>query len=190
MKKIHVPLILFVFAGILFSSCSNSSKLAFTKRHYRNGYFVDNIGKIKTIPAIAGIPAKATQQIITPAITKSENPITINVPVIASQKAQLTGSTINSASTGKNILIANTYATNNISQGLVLGNKEAISASTGDDGGSSERAALSLLWIVIVVILILWLIGILAGGFGLGGLVNLLLVIALILLILWLLRIW
>lgn len=49
--------------------------------------------------------------------------------------------------------------------------------------------ALSLLWIVIVVLLILWLLGLLAGGWGLGGLINLLLVVALILLILWLLRI-
>ncbi|HWY38270.1 MAG TPA: DUF5670 family protein [Bacteroidia bacterium] len=39
------------------------------------------------------------------------------------------------------------------------------------------------------MILILWAIGFLAGGFGLGGLINLLLLVALILLILWLLRI-
>lgn len=46
---------------------------------------------------------------------------------------------------------------------------------------------LSLLWIIIVVILILWALG-LIGGYG-GSLIHLLLVIALILLILWLLGI-
>ena len=61
-----------------------------------------------------------------------------------------------------------------------------VSNNTND---RDEHAALSLLWLVIVIILILWLIGLIAGGFGLGGLINLLLVIALILLILWLLRI-
>ncbi len=49
--------------------------------------------------------------------------------------------------------------------------------------------ALSLLWIVILVLVILWLLGFITGGFGLGGLIHLLLLIALILLILWLLRI-
>jgi hypothetical protein len=51
------------------------------------------------------------------------------------------------------------------------------------------EGALSLIWIVILVLLILWALGLLAGGWGLGGLINILLVIALILLILWLLRI-
>jgi len=51
----------------------------------------------------------------------------------------------------------------------------------------SDGEALSLLWIVIVVLLILWALGLIAGEFG--GLIHLLLVIALILLILWLLRI-
>jgi len=46
---------------------------------------------------------------------------------------------------------------------------------------------LSLLWIIIIILLILWALGFISGNFG--GLVHLLLVIALILLILWLLRI-
>jgi hypothetical protein len=191
MKKLLAPLTLIALAGILFSSCSNSSKLAFTKRHYRSGYFVDRIGKVKTVPTIAGKPVKTAQQTIPLAITKLENPVFVYAPVVALQNEQLLNSRINSASTGKNIVIANTYATNNIAEGPAIDNKQAISANQGDGGGSSERAALSLLWIVIVVILIIWLIAIVVGGFGLGGgLINLLLLIALILLILWLLRIW
>lgn len=54
---------------------------------------------------------------------------------------------------------------------------------------ASDRDGLSLLWIVILAILILWAVGFLAGGLGLGGLIHVLLVIALVLLVLWLLRI-
>ncbi len=46
---------------------------------------------------------------------------------------------------------------------------------------------LSMLWIVIIVLIVLWALGLIAGNFG--GLIHLLLLIALILLILWLLRI-
>jgi hypothetical protein len=190
MKKLLAPLTLIALAGILFSSCSNSTKLTFSKRHYRYGNFVDHVDKMKTLPAIAGIPVKTRQQIITPAITKPENSLVINTPVIASQKEQVTSNRINSAPKGKNLVIANTDAATNITEGPLLENKEDIAANAGGDGGSSAGAALSLLWIVIVVILILWLIGLLAGGWGLGGFINVLLLIALILLILWLLRIW
>jgi hypothetical protein len=48
---------------------------------------------------------------------------------------------------------------------------------------------LSLFWLVILILLILWAIGLASGGFGLGGLINVLLVIALVLLILWLLEV-
>jgi hypothetical protein len=68
-----------------------------------------------------------------------------------------------------------------IKQQLFETKKTGINSSDGDD-------ALSLFWIIILVLLILWAIGALAGGFGLGGFINLLLVIALVLFILWLLR--
>jgi len=52
-----------------------------------------------------------------------------------------------------------------------------------------EHEGLSLFWIVILILLILWAIGLASGGFGIGGLINVLLVIALVLLILWLLEV-
>jgi hypothetical protein len=54
---------------------------------------------------------------------------------------------------------------------------------------SRDDETLSLLWIVIVVLIILWALGFLVGGLVQGGFIHLLLVVALILLILWLLRI-
>jgi len=51
-----------------------------------------------------------------------------------------------------------------------------------------DDEARSLFWLVITVLVIIWLIALVSGGWGLGGFVNLLLLIALILFILWLLR--
>jgi hypothetical protein len=192
MKKLLAPLTLIALAGILFSSCSNSSKLSFTKRHYRGGYFVDRVGKTNTLPGVASIPAKSKQQVAPSVIAKSENPAIVNTPITTAQNEQISKNKIvTSVPSDKNTTIANSGATNNLNEGPVLENKENIAASPGDGGGSAAGAALSLLWIVIVIILAIWLIAILVGGFGLGGgLINLLLLIALILLILWLLRVW
>jgi hypothetical protein len=52
----------------------------------------------------------------------------------------------------------------------------------------SSDQGLSLLWIVIIVLLVLWAIGY-GGGISTSGLIHLLLLVALILLILWLLRV-
>lgn len=52
-----------------------------------------------------------------------------------------------------------------------------------------RRSDLSLLWIVIVIVLIIWLVGWSLGGFGLGSFIHILAIIVLILLILWLLKI-
>lgn len=52
---------------------------------------------------------------------------------------------------------------------------------------SPATSDLSLLWIVIIILIVLWALGLISGNFG--GLIHLLLVIALILLILWLLKI-
>lgn len=65
--------------------------------------------------------------------------------------------------------------------------KSTIAEKKAKNSAVSEGDGLSLLWIIIVVLLILWALGFISGNFG--GLVHLLLVIALILLILWLLRI-
>jgi len=202
MKKLFIPLTLIALAGILFSSCSNSSKLAFNKRHYRSGVFVDAADKNRTInlPA-AVIPVPARNPIS--GIPSTENSTAVNTPIVASQKSvkaqkftayqkiQVSNDAfINATASTKNIFIPNSWAINNADKNFLSANEQILSESNGMGGGASERDALSLLWIVIVVILILWLIGIIAGGFGLGGLINLLLVIALILLVLWLLRVW
>jgi hypothetical protein len=195
MKKLFAPIVLFALAGVLLSSCTNSSKLTFNKRHYRSGSFNDVAGKTHTLPntEVASIPVKTTQQ--TSPIVKPENHVAANASVISTQKSEMSqnktqeNNPVVTSNSQKQVLPQNLKVTEN----PVVASKQAISETTmsqGDGGDNAAGAALSLLWIIIVVILILWLIGILAGGFGLGGLINLLLVIALILFILWLLRIW
>lgn len=65
---------------------------------------------------------------------------------------------------------------------LKASTKQSNSARNSDDG-------LSLFGIIILILIVLWLVGAISGGWGLGGLIHILLVLALILLILWLLRI-
>lgn len=197
MKKIHISLILFVFAGILFSSCSNSSRIAITKRHYRSGYYVDFGAKkpVQTVSKISPVNRHKTAQAIT---AKPVNQVAMNVTTEVTPAILQNSQTSTKLQTGNAKIIHSATADNdiaptngnNVNESPTLANKQTVLESSGDGDRGAERDALSLLWIVIVVILILWLIGIIAGGFGLGGLINLLLVIALILFILWLLRVW
>ncbi len=183
---------------ILLSSCGSSFTVM--KRHYNSGYYVDYTESHKEITP------KAEGRIPQPASVSSIS--------VADAPVKQTGTSLNSAQSVKEESRAispnqrkesfktNLVAISKLSHITKLGiidapnseNKQplfqspTISNAISDDGGG-ERAALSLLWLVIVIVLILWLIGILAGGFGLGGLINLLLLVALILLILWLLRV-
>jgi len=86
MKKLFAPITLIALAGVVFSSCSNSSKLAFTKRHYRSGYFVDLVKKARTSAnnSVARITLKPEKQISIPTIATPEKSIATNRTIIAS----------------------------------------------------------------------------------------------------------
>jgi len=86
MKKLFAPITLIALAGVVFSSCSNSSKLAFTKRHYRSGYFVDFGKKARTSAnkSVTGIALKPEKQIAIPAIATPGKSIAANRVIIAS----------------------------------------------------------------------------------------------------------
>lgn len=195
MKKILASLTLFALTGILLSSCSNSSKLAITKRHYRSGYYVD-FSKRRSIPIIAKALPDNKHNSAQIGTSKPENQVVMNTSTVvipgnfqstSNPSKQISDAkTMNLTTGNKNVSVTHS---NKIMDIPVLEDKQSYEGNVGGDRGA-ERDALSLLWIVIVVILILWLIGIVAGGFGLGGLINLLLLIALILFILWLLRVW
>src|ERR1700758_1633980 len=45
LKKTHFAILVLIGITALISSCSSVSNLAFTKRHYRSGYYVDVTGQ-------------------------------------------------------------------------------------------------------------------------------------------------
>jgi hypothetical protein len=191
MKKLFAPFALFTVAVLLLSSCSNLTKISLTKRHYRSGYFVDFGGK-KTAPAIAKLPARTKHQNLSSVIAKSEGSLAINTPTVNSEKPVISQNKIqenppvNLTRYSTKQLLTEPFT---IAENPSVQNKQTFSEENFSGGGPIASDGLSLLWIVIVILLILWLVGLLAGGWGLGGLINILLIIALVLLILWLLHI-
>lgn len=199
MKKLTFYSIACLAVGIILSSCQ--SNLSITKRHYTNGYYVD-FGKSNKSLAENKTPSVPAE--VKPVTPVSSVNVIANKPAAQSKSKELNEVSIpatNPSGVSKALKIKKTLGsmpfigTPEAKKSAVSVNENVANQKLATDSVNKisddepARAALSLLWIVIVVILILWLIGILAGGFGLGGFINLLLVIALILLILWLLRV-
>lgn len=194
MKLIVKICFLFLISGITFWSCS--SKLTIAKRHYSRGYYVAHItGKPNTV----NVHKKNTQ--ISGKSYRDKSPETRIGKTGVTKETNISNTlTANNTTIHKN----QTYQTLNvkaekpykpslsikqlsISTPLQKINRARLSEKS--DSKHSDREGLSLFWLVIVIILILWFFGYIAGWGGTGGLINLLLLVALILLILWLLRI-
>ncbi len=192
MKNLLTPAIC-ILVCILFSSCG--SNLSIVKRHYRSGFYVNHSKRVKTshLPNEEEKTAEANRAITlhTLPYPAKQNIIEGNFEQESKTRSIILVTATDNKAQHKGILHRNIQQlpaqTTGISKSPAFQNEQTFSA--GGDYGSPGRAALSLFWIVILVILILWLIGIIAGGLGLGGLINILLVIALVLLILWLLRV-
>lgn len=193
MKNLFTCITLFIGASILFSSCSHQD-LALTKRHYRNGYYVERTTK------------PAGQK------TKEQETVYSEQPVTASEET--------TEPKMENNLLAGTDNLNKNGQGditqdhstvkpadYIAAKKSAIPHFSVLDSKknspktflankfplkkmlvrSSDGGGHGLLWTIIVILLILWLVALLTGGWGLGNLIWLILVVALVLLILRLL---
>ncbi len=196
MKSLVKLSLLFIITSLLFISCT--SKLSVTKRHYTKGYHIaHNKGK----------QSKQTKQHAeTNSTLKNPSPIyTLKVLPAESQvekgKKEIDSSpitaeavpTTQSEGHKPTRLLKQTKNTNHAhsqAQQLItpLKNLHTIYQLEKSHNGDSDSRGLSLFWVIILVILILWFFGYIAG-WGTGGLINLLLLIALILFILWLLRI-
>jgi hypothetical protein len=183
MKKLITYISLCLIAILLMPGCR--SKMGMMKRHYSKGYYVSHSqGKNKTLAAKAEPMQIATDEIPTVVILKTptsnlkEQSVPTHTESIMASAHPAEKGNVNpdNKTSYKSIVVNNPI-------------KEVRNTISQIGMADGERDALSLFWIIILVILILWLFGFLLGGFGLGGLINLLLVIALILLILWLLRI-
>lgn len=192
MHKIILNLfILFAFI-FMASSCQNSRGISVTKRHYSKGNYVSVSKKHKPY-----VKHETTKKEESPKIQNELETITAEVAseekstgVEASEKVapptqkapnRLTEmiNTAESEKTKEAEFNSNTNALSKIKKGNGLLQLKKI---------QPNGEARSLFWLVITILLIIWLVALISGGWGLGGLVNILLVIALILFILWLLR--
>lgn len=210
MKALFTFISICLTSTILLTSCGTVS---ITKRLHTKGYHVDynNIKQNKNISTSEDVASKEPTQ-STIKETESSNPSGKEIksqPVDLTEKNTKTEKTIEveenktikrkpkqitqkpTEKTQKNYAVDNfedvseTFlnpikkTTNKIKESVT--NSKLAKSSTRSEGD------LSLFWIVILVVLILWLLGALGGI--LGDLIHLLLVVALILLILWLLGI-
>jgi hypothetical protein len=207
MKKSYNFLLLFSVAVMLLTSCSEGSKLALTKRHYRNGYYVDR-GNSKTTQTVIAenksINHKEVKQSETANSSASSSDVPEQIQTVPADKpasvkehASVRPAVAHSHSSVRKTAEAPSTAKSFASQAtsklksapsvvnpFFVAKKIGQKLSAPVDGDDGAR---SLIWLIIVIILILWLLGLLFS-FG-GDLIHLLLVVALILFILWLLRI-
>lgn len=190
-KNLH-KIIIFLAFIVIASSCNNSRGLSITKRHYSKGNYVSVNKKQKAfvyhepVKKLPGIDVQKEKESILAASIKEEKLIEANVDQKIGksemQKENRLEDLINEAETQKIKEATQKESLNNLSkikQAKQLFHLNKIQPDAG---------ARSLFWLVITILIIIWLIALLSGGWGLGGLVNLLLLIALILFILWLLR--
>jgi hypothetical protein len=194
MKKLLLLWPAIIIAALLFTSCSTT----ITKRHYRKGFFVQHhkhpaktdIRQNEVLPeqiARVEIPEIKSE-------AKGEERGELVFPKTSQPKA------VKEADKGGAVAAAKTKSSprdkvmrvarlaDKLTPGNVITQRipTASAEKVGPEGGLIA-ATLSLFWIVLVVLLILYIIGILTEGFGLGPIIHLLGVIFLVMLILWLL---
>ncbi|HTA84564.1 MAG TPA: hypothetical protein VK783_16590 [Bacteroidia bacterium] len=202
MKTLLSSIAMLLGGCVLLSSCNQGAGLSLTKRHYNKGYYVDinskrenvNPKQLTIVDKSKNISAPATA--IAPSAANATDP---NNNTIVADNRVSAGSSVASISPTENkrtlksamknvnfkaihsIISTPALLTKNIAH--IENAPQTVAGTTQDDGPRVH----SLFWLVITVILVLWLIGILTGDFGIGILINLLLIVALILLVLWLL---
>ncbi len=191
MKRIVIWSLNFTIAMFLFSSCSQ--KLSLTKRHYTNGYYVESKKHVNS----EGL--SLNKKTIVKSNLQSKKSIVDEHFKGQSTLIDLSNISNNSNSNiekrtqlpDKVLCRTNTihFPNDNFVNQNQLKHKPIefdFSSQTLSAGRYDSENGLSLFWIVILVLLLLWLFGFILLS---GGLINLVLALALVLLILWLLRI-
>lgn len=194
MKRILNYSALVMVTIVLLTSCG--SQKSFSDRHYNNRYYIgmskaEKTPKLKSETIEKETPA-AEEELIQTVSPVIENEVVLDSP------SNTDAATVETDQTSTEEKIVDQKLTpgklfNKINQKrqeapfALMDKAEKVKEKISPPASSDD--ALSLLWIVIVIILILWLLGYALGGLGMGGAIHILLVIALILLILWLLGI-
>jgi cobalamin biosynthesis Mg chelatase CobN len=194
MKNTLNTVIIALIATIVLSACNSS--LSITKRRASKGYFVNySNNKGSTKPINNPLDVNDDNTIESQNIISEELLINPDTKTIESFQKDGLETTDKSSQTEKKVEKHNQSAIPNsqktrTNNNLQLNENKTISKIKAKlSPRPSEGGVLSLLWIVIVILIVLWALGFIAGGWGMGGLIHILLLLALILLILWLLRI-
>lgn len=192
-KNITLNIISFL-AIIIMSACGSYSDI--TKRQYTKGYYVSHTKSKHKAVAVVKEKKINHPKIGEVVISKPLNEVTKeNFATAASIENPTADTKTLVASSSKKPIVFNTHI---VSKQPLKSSPTFKIFPTKENKHSIFRKksmvmhdgdGLSLFWIVIVVLIVLWALGLLGGGFGLGAFINILLLIALILLILWLLRI-
>jgi hypothetical protein len=145
-----------------------------SKRHYRKGIYIDLVSSRHQSPAPVTTPLPVpapsfvkTQpvSITTPVVSAAPSGVTVSAPTAETViPHEITTQPSGNAPTLKRYFIAQ--------HPLLFGGRLA----DHDDPGY-------LLWTIIAVLIIIWLISLLTGGWGLGGFIYVFLVVALVLLL-------
>lgn len=193
MKNLLRILIITAITSFALSSCSD--KISITKRKYNRGYYVSHSNKRGDVKRPAQAPELKLEAPVETEIVLAKPPTQQNK--VTESDPSLSASTARPIDNNKIMSSKKVHIDRQVNKKyLKVKQLEKLmpSATYSSDikkrlNAQSDSEALSLLWIVIVVVLILYLLGLLFGGFGLGGAIHVLAVIFLVLLILWLLRV-
>ncbi len=196
MKRTITLFMLLMFTGLILPSCG----ITIVKRQHTRGYYISknsrhHVDKGETVrtdeersTASANPIAVESEELEVaevPGTINEEQANASNVPENYKQNDEVPAKPAEASSTKRTFslssMVEKTPLTKKMDSTLKKVKSKSNAPATDDE--------LSLLWIVILVLLIVWAAGLIGGGWGLGGLINILLVIALVLLILWLLRV-
>jgi hypothetical protein len=190
MKKTITSILASIVVCILVSSCQTNYSIL--KRRYNSGYYIAHkkdisAGSFRSSDHIE----QADNSIPTESLLPVENSVLNSHTITSSDKQESLKHTIKTVQRGANKLII--APLRNIHKPVLESGSAVLlpfkTSASRYKMDHEEREGLSLFWLIILIVLILWALGLLAGGLGLGGFINILLIIALILLILWLLRV-
>lgn len=194
MKKLITPLLI----GLLLSlvSCNNKRWLSIEKRHYNKGYYVNTGRNANTTASAEPREAKKAEKRKSAEKQAVAAEPGLNIKVLP--EPEKTANAIpGTGNRNSNPVYASRNHANETKTAAVTHKKTAIvpftlkqtQALLKSSPRATEDDVLSLLWILILALLVIWAIAFLTGGWGLGGLVHLILVIAVILFVLWILKI-
>lgn len=194
MKKLPVYLIL--FSAIIISSCASLPGVSVTKRNFRNGYYLDFIsGKTTGTEAIKSDNLKEQPADLPVNIFPKDNLLNPSPLLAYAEKEPIPADKRKNEMKNTSILKKlQAIKTNNAKVPLIkirYKSRPLIKPTmdTDNNTASINHEGGSIIWTLIGILLLLWLLSLLTGGWGLGGLIYLFLVVAVILAILRLLEV-